>query len=57
MVRWVILLADAGDPETAEVLLQRGAHRFAGAALAVSIARPPIGCDFHDALRRGAAGA
>ncbi len=55
----VILLADAdaGDPDTAEVLLQRGAHRFAGAGLTVSIARPPAGCDFNDVLRRGSAGA
>jgi len=59
VVRRVILLADAdaGDPETAEVLLQRGARRFAGAGLAVSIARPPAGFDFNDVLRRGSAGA
>jgi DNA primase len=54
IVRRVILLADAdsGDPATAEVLLQRGARRFAGTGLAVSIARPPAGCDFNDVLRR-----
>jgi DNA primase len=53
IVRRVILLADAdaGDPETAEVLLQRGARRFAGAGLAVTIARPPVGSDFNDVLR------
>lgn len=58
-VRRVILLADAdaGDPDTAEVLLQRGARRFAAARLAVTIARPPAGCDFNDVLRRGAVGA
>ena len=47
----------AGDPETAEVLLRRGARRFAGAGLAVTIARPPAGCDFNDVLRRGSRGA
>jgi DNA primase len=54
-VRRVILLADAdaGDPETAEVLLQRGARRFTAAGLAVTIARPPAGCDFNDVLRQG----
>ncbi len=59
MVRRVILLADAdaGDPDTAEVLLQRGARRFARAGLAVTIARPPAGCDFNDVLRRGASDA
>jgi len=59
VVRRVILLADtdAGDPETAEVLLRRGARRFAGAGLAVTIARPPAGCDFNDVLRRGSRGA
>jgi DNA primase len=59
VVRRVILLADAdaGDPETAEVLLQRGARRFAGAGLAVSIARPPAECDFNDVLRRSSTGA
>lgn len=59
VVRRVILLADAdaGDPDTAEVLLQRGARRFAGAGLAVSIARPPAGCDFNDVLLGGSAGA
>ena len=53
LVRRVILLADAdaGDPETAEALLQRGATRFARAGLTVSIARPPDGCDFNDVLR------
>ena len=58
-VRRVILLADAdaGDFETAEVLLQRGARRYAGAGLNVSIARPPTGFDFNDLLRRGSAGA
>jgi len=59
VVRRVILLADAdaGDPETAEVLLQRGARRFAGAGLSVSIARPPAGSDFNDVLRKGSASA
>lgn len=59
MVRRVILLADAdaGDPDTAEVLLQRAARRYAGAGLAVSIARPPTGCDFNDVLRGGSTGA
>jgi hypothetical protein len=59
VVRRVILLADAdaGDPETAEVLLQRGARRLANAGLAISIARPPAGCDFNDVLRSGSASA
>ena len=57
-IRRVILLADADacDPETAEVLLKRGARRFAGAGLAVTIARPPTGCDFNDVLLNGPAG-
>jgi DNA primase len=55
IVRRIILLADAdaGDPETAEALLQRGAQRFAGAGLSVTIARPPVGYDFNDVLRQG----
>jgi DNA primase len=59
VVRRVILLADAdaGDPETAEVLLQRGARRFANAGLATSIARPPAGFDFNDVLRSGSTNA
>jgi DNA primase len=58
-VRRLILLADAdaGDPETTEMLLQRGAQRFARAGLAVSIARPPASCDFNDLLRKGSANA
>ena len=53
LVRRVILPADAdaGDPETAEALLQRGATRFARAGLTVSIARPPEASDCNDVLR------
>lgn len=57
VARRVIICADNdnADPDAAEAILQRASARFAMEGRSVHIARPPLGMDFNDLLRAGAA--
>jgi hypothetical protein len=56
-VRRVTLLMDADgkDPANAERLTRRAAAKFAARGIEVSIAAPPLGCDFNDLVEEIAA--